>query len=185
MTEARSFAARIGSVPPADAAAPQPAHPARRRWLIAGTVLGAISLPTRAHHGWSGFDPQRPLYLEGQVLRVRWNNPHAELDIELPAGLKRPAGLERRPLPAQTAAIDGPALLSKAAVPSRPDRRWTIELAPLTRMQAWGVAEVQVGQTVAVVGFARRDTSGEPLVRAEYLFVGERSFGLRSSPAAG
>jgi hypothetical protein len=35
-----------------------------------------------------------------------------------------------------------------------------------------------------VVGFTYRDESGEPVLRAEYLFVGDRAYGLRSSPTA-
>jgi hypothetical protein len=59
-----------------------------------------------------------------------------------------------------------------------------VELAPLTRMDAWKVPELKVGDAVSVVGFTYRDESGEPVVRAEYLFVGDRAYGLRSSPAA-
>ena len=41
-------------------------------------------------------------------------------------------------LPAQTAPVDGPGLLKAARLPTRRDRRWEIELAPLSPMQAWG-----------------------------------------------
>jgi hypothetical protein len=84
---------------------------------------------------------------------VRWGNPHAELEIDLPARLEKPADLARRTLPAQSAQIDGPALLAQAAVPRRADRRWTVELAPLTRMEAWKVPKIEPGDTVSVVGF--------------------------------
>lgn len=156
----------------------------RRRLMAAAALAGIGVSPARAHHGWSGFDPDRPLYLEGRVDRVRWQNPHAELDIEIPAGLRLPPDLSKRALPAQTAQVDGPGLLSKAAVPRRADRRWTVELAPLTRMEAWSVPQVRPGDTVAVVGFTRRDEAGEPVLRAEYLFVGGKTYGLRSSPAS-
>jgi hypothetical protein len=63
-----------------------------------------------AHHGWSSFDQDRPIYLEGRVTQVpKWQNPHAELELEVPAGLKVPADLAQRPLPAQTAPVDGKA----------------------------------------------------------------------------
>lgn len=155
----------------------------RRRLMAAAALIGVGVAPARAHHGWSGFDPARPLYLEGRVERVRWQNPHAELDLEIPAGLALPSDLAKRPLPPQTAQVDGPGLLAKAAVPRRADRRWTVELAPLTRMEAWSVPRIQPGDTVAVVGFTRRDEAGEPVLRAEYVFVGGRAYGLRSSPA--
>jgi hypothetical protein len=86
-------------------------------------------------------------------------------------------------LPAQTAPVNGAALLAKAVVPTRKDRRWEIELAPLTRMQAWNVAEIKPGTAVSVLGFTLTGEKGEAVVRAEYLFVDGKVYGLRSSPA--
>lgn len=176
----RHGAAAVGDTPLAAGGA----RIGRRRLMTAAAIAGLGVAPARAHHGWSGFDPDRPLYLEGRVSKVRWQNPHAEIEIEIPAGLKKPADLTKRVLPPQTAQVDGPALLAKAAVPRRGDRRWTVELAPLTRMDAWKVPELKVGDAVSVVGVTYRDESGEPVLRAEYLFVGDRAYGLRSSPAA-
>ncbi|HYF44430.1 MAG TPA: DUF6152 family protein, partial [Ramlibacter sp.] len=48
----------------------------RRTFVIAAAALPGVSL---AHHGWSSFDQDRPVYLEGKVVRSRWQNPHAEL----------------------------------------------------------------------------------------------------------
>ena len=86
-----------------------------------GAILG-LALPARAHHGWSSFDQDRPIYLEGRVTKVRWQNPHAELELEVPPGLKVPADLGARAVPAQSAPVDGKALLSKAVVPNRKDK---------------------------------------------------------------
>lgn len=152
------------------------------------TVMGLALLPgllplARAHHGWSSFDQDRPIYLQGRVHSVRWQNPHAELVLELPASLSLPADLARRTLPAQSAPVDGKALLAKAQLPRRQDRRWEIELAPLSRMQAWKVAPLQVGDEIAVLGFTFQDEKGEAILRVEYLFVGSQVYGLRSSPA--
>jgi hypothetical protein len=175
----RQGAAAIGD----DVAVSGTARIGRRRLMAAAALVGVGVTPARAHHGWSGFDSARPLYLEGRVDRVRWQNPHAELDLEIPVGLKLPADFAKRVLPSQTAQVDGAALLAKATVPKRADRRWTVELAPLTRMEAWSVPRIQPGETVAVLGFTRRDEAGEPVLRAEYVFVGGRAYGLRSSPA--
>lgn len=154
-----------------------------RRRLMAAAALAGLGVPAaRAHHGWSGFDADRPLYLEGRVTRARWQNPHAEIELEIPAGLRTPPDLAKRPVPPQTASVDGARLLATAEVPRRRDRRWTVELAPLTRMDAWKVPEIRAGDTVSVVGFTYRDEQGEPVVRAEYLFVGDKAYGLRSSP---
>lgn len=145
-------------------------------------VAGAYR-PALAHHGWSSFDQDRPIYLEGTVVKSTWQNPHVELQIDLPAGLKVPADLARRAVPAQSAPVDGKALLAKAVVPTRQDKRWEIELAPLSRMQAWNVAEIKPGTTVAVLGFTLTSEKGEAVLRAEYLFVAGGTYALRSSPA--
>jgi len=152
----------------------------RRHLLLAAT---AWPLGVHAHHGWSSFDADRPIYLEGTARKVRWQNPHAELSLELAGGLKLPADLAQRPVPAQTAPVDGRALLAKAVLPTRKDRLWEVELAPLTRMQAWQVQEIQPGTQVSVVGFTLREEKGDPVLRAEYLYVDGKAYGLRSSPA--
>ena len=152
----------------------------RRHVLLAAT---AIPWGARAHHGWSSFDPDRPIYLEGTVRKVRWQNPHAELELETPAELKLPADLAQRVVPAQASPVDGKALLAKTVWPTRKDRRWEVELAPLTRMQAWQVQEIKPGTAVSVVGFTLREEKGDAVLRAEYLFVDGKAYGLRSSPA--
>ena len=156
----------------------------QRRAFVLTPLAAAATVPAWAHHGWSSFDQNRPLYLEGSVAQVAWRNPHAELKLDLPAaGLKLPADLASRPLPAQTAPVDGPALLKAAQLPTRPDRRWEIELAPLSRMQAWGVPELKVGDAIALIGFTFTGEKGDAVLRAEYLFAGGKTYGLRSSPA--
>jgi len=153
----------------------------QRRTLIAAAL--AAPLAARAHHGWSSFDQARPIYLEGRATKVAWRNPHAELALELPPDLKLPADLASRKLPAQSAGVDGPALLKAAQLPTRKDRVWEIELAPLTRMDAWKVPEIKVGDSVGVLGFTFAGEKGDAVLRAEYLFVGGQAYGLRSSPA--
>ena len=152
----------------------------RRRLLVAGSL--GLALPAWAHHGWSSFDQDRPLYLEGRATKVMWRNPHGELELELPENPTLPADLKQRALPKQSATVDGPGLLAKAQLPTRRDRKWTIELAPLTRLQAWGLDEIKPGTQVAALGFTFTGEKGDPVLRAEYLFVGGKVYGLRSSP---
>ena len=76
-----------------------------------------------------------------------------EFDLELKPDLKLPADLAGRALPAQQAQVDGAKLLAEARLPTRRDRLWHVELAPLTRMEAWGVPEIKPGAEVAVLGF--------------------------------
>ncbi len=154
----------------------------QRRVFIAMPLCA--SLPAWAHHGWSSFDLNRPIYLEGKVAQVAWRNPHVELKLDLPAaGLKLPADLGSRSLPAQAAPVDGPALLKAAQLPTRRDKRWEIELAPLSRMQAWAVPEIKVGDPLALLGFTFAGEKGEAILRVEYLFAAGKAYGLRSAPA--
>ena len=156
----------------------------RRRFVLAAVAATpfAASL-ARAHHGWSSFDQDRPIYLEGQVVSSKWQNPHAELVIELPPKPALPPDLKQRPVPAQSADVDGAALLARAVLPKRGDRRWELELAPLTRMSAWKVAEIKPGTRISAVGFTLKDEIGDAVMRVEYLFVDGKAYGLRSSPA--
>jgi len=152
----------------------------RRHLLLAAA---ALPWPTAwSHHGWSSFDQGRPLYLAGVARKVAWRNPHAEFDLELASDLKLPADLPRRPVPAQSASVDGAALFAAAQLPTRRDKVWHIELAPLTRMHAWKVAEIRNGDTVAMIGFTFAGEVGDAVLRVEYLFIGAESYGLRSSP---
>lgn len=157
----------------------------QRRQVLAIAVPGALMLgrPAWAHHGWSSFDQQRPLYLEGKAVQVAWRNPHAELTLERPANLQLPADLAQRQVPAQSSPVDGAALLQAARLPTRNDKRWTIELAPLTRLQAWGMPPITEGTDVAVLGFTFTGEKGDPVLRAEYVWVAGKAYGLRSSPA--
>ena len=153
-----------------------------RRHLLALAAVAFVPL-ARAHHGWSSFDQARPIWLEGTAQKVVWRNPHVEFDLQLPADLKLPADLAQRAVPAQSAAVDGAGLLKAAQLPTRKDRVWHIELAPLTRLEAWKVPEIKTGDTVSVLGFTFTGEKGEAVLRAEYVFVGGKAYGLRSSPA--
>ncbi|MEF7614811.1 DUF6152 family protein [Aquincola sp. MAHUQ-54] len=157
----------------------------RRRTVLAIGVPAALAMVRGAwaHHGWSGFDQQRPLYLEGKAAKVAWRNPHAELTLERAGDLRLPADLAQRALPAQSAPVEGPALLAAARLPTRTDKLWTVELAPLTRLEAWKMAPIAVGTPLAVLGFAAPGEKGEPVLRAEYVWVAGQVYGLRSSPA--
>lgn len=157
----------------------------RRQMIQMGGLWACSGLinPAWAHHGWSSFDQDRPIYLEGRAVAVTWRNPHAELVLEVLDGMGVPNDLAARKVPAQTADIDGAALLARAVVPTRRDRRWEIELAPMFRLGLWQVPEIRAGQTVALVGFTFKDEKGDPVMRGEYLFLNGVTYGLRSSPA--
>lgn len=156
----------------------------QRRHLLAFAAAGVMPpLVARAHHGWTGFDQDRPIYLEGKAETVAWRNPHAEMMLRVAPGLALPADLAKRSVPAQSASVDAARVLSTARLPTRKDPVWEIELAPLTRMEAWKVAEIKPGQQVAAIGYTFPAEKGEAVMRVEYLFVDGKAYGLRSSPA--
>ncbi len=159
-------------------------RPTRRQTLqlIASSAMPA-SLAAHAHHGWSSFDLDRPIYLEGKASKVKWQSAHTELMLELTPGLKLPADLASRSIPAQTAPVDAPALLKKAQLPKRADKTWEIELAPIFRMEAWKIAEIKNGQSLAVLGFTFKDEKGSATLRAEFLWIDGKTYALRSGPA--
>jgi len=146
-------------------------------------VLWGSALPALAHHGWGSFDSGRPIYLAGRVERARWSNPHVELVLACDDPLRVPANLAQRPVPSQRAAVDGAAVLARAVVPTRRERVWEVELAPLFRMQSWGVEAIAAGARVEVVGYTFPQERGEAILRAEYLFIDGKAYGLRSNPA--
>jgi Family of unknown function (DUF6152) len=155
----------------------------RRPLLVFGAAGLLLPALARAHHGWSGFDQDRPLYLEGKADKVTWRNPHAEVMLRLAPGLGLPADLPKRAVPAQSANVDAARVLGAARLPARKDAVWELELAPLTRMEAWKVAEIKAGQSLAVIGYTFPAEKGEAVLRVEYLFVDGKAYGLRSSPA--
>jgi Family of unknown function (DUF6152) len=153
-----------------------------RRFFLG--AASALWLPAAwAHHGWSSFDASRPLYLEGRAATVAWRNPHVEIGLEVSPGLKLPADLGKRTLPAQSAQVEGAKLLAAAQLPTRQDKLWQVELAPLTRMSAWQVEEIKPGQQLSMLGYTFEGEKGDPVLRVEYLWVGDKAYGLRSSPA--
>ncbi len=152
-----------------------------RRLLL--TAAAALPLAARAHHGWSSFDVARPIYLEGRAVNVAWRNPHAELDLDVAPDLKLPADLATRAVPAQSASVDGPGLLKAAQLPTRKDKRWHIELSPLSRLEAWKAAEIKNGDAISMLGFTFAGEKGDAILRVEYLWAGGKTYALRSSPA--
>ena len=158
------------------------------------TVRGPVPLPTKMErftvlvspHADKDARDQYELRTHKRLMDIL--NPtdktvDALMKLELPADPKLPPDLASRKLPAQSAGVDGPALLKAAQLPARKDRVWEIELAPLTRMDAWKVPEIKVGDTIGVLGFTFAGEKGDAVLRAEYLFIGGQVYGLRSSPA--
>ncbi len=156
----------------------------RRAFLMTLPASGmalAMAKNSLAHHGWSSFDESKPIYLEGKVKSLKWQNPHAEMTITLASDLKLPADLAKRAAPAQTNPVDGAKVLAGAALPKKRGD-WVLELSPMTRIEAWKISEPKVGDTIAAVGFTFKDEKGASIARIEYLIAGDKIYGLRSMP---
>jgi hypothetical protein len=156
----------------------------RRQLLAAMLAVPPLALFNRhafAHHGWSSFDEARPIYIEGRVKSVKWQNPHAELVITMSADTKVPPDLANRKMPAQSNRVDAQKILAAAVVPTRRGD-WTLELSPMTRIEAWKVAQPKIGDTVAAIGYTFKDEKGPAFSRVEYLLIGAQAYGLRSNP---
>ncbi len=145
---------------------------------VLSTFVATVAL---AHHGWSSFDETKPIYLEGVVKSVKWQNPHAEVTLEV-NGANAPAALTRFTIPKQSANVDAVTILGTAKAPTRKDKVWEIEFAPITRMEAWKIAPIKVGEKVAVVGYTFKDEKGEATLRVEFLIGNGKVTPLRSSP---
>lgn len=151
-----------------------------RRYFLHFMAGALVAAPALAHHGWSSFNQDRPLYLGGTLTSVRWQNPHAEAVLKVDT-TELPDGMATRTLPAQQQSVDTAGLLKKVQVPDNATGSWEIEFAPLSRMQQWGLTQApEVGDRVEVIGYALAD---ERVLRAEYLFIDGKAHGLRSSPS--
>ncbi len=150
----------------------------RKILFIVSSLIASIAF---AHHGWSSFDETKPIYVEGVVKSVKWQNPHAELMLEV-NGASAPAALTRFAIPKQSANVDAVAVLGAAKAPTRKDKVWDIEFAPLTRMDVWKVAPIKVGEKIAVVGYTFKDEKGDATLRVEFLIGNGKVTPLRSSP---
>lgn len=136
-----------------------------------------------AQSGWTGVDQAAPVYIEGIVRTTSWDAPRAELVVDVPADVTLPKGLESRTIPAQQSKIDSQALLSKTGLPPAARGAWTVELASVSRLEAWGLkAPIPVGQPIALVGYALPPPAKPRALRAEYIFIDGKVVPLRSNP---
>lgn len=147
-------------------------------FAITSALIANVAL---AHHGWSSFDETKPIYLEGTVKSVKWQNPHAEVMLEINRS-EPPAALARFAIPKQSAMVDAVTVIGSAKAPTRKDAVWEVEFAPLTRMDAWKVAPIKVGEKIAVIGYTFKDEKGEATLRVEFLIGNGKVTPLRSAP---
>src|SRR5215213_5554746 len=137
-----------------------------RRAVLALALAALLSVPAaEAHHGWSSYNTQAPLYLEGIVTEVQWRNPHPELVlvIDAPARAVDPS---RVTLPSDAGADLRDALTR--AQPAAPGR-YTLHLPPIARLERAGIsAPPRAGERLVAIAYASCSEAGT----ARVAFVG-------------
>jgi hypothetical protein len=52
---------------------------------LAAALLAALAIPAVAHHSYSMFDMQKTVVLDAEVVRFKWQNPHAFIEANVAA----------------------------------------------------------------------------------------------------
>lgn len=50
-----------------------------KKWILGALAAAAFAATAYAHHGWGSYDDKKPVKLEGPVLSLKYQNPHAEI----------------------------------------------------------------------------------------------------------
>jgi hypothetical protein len=51
------------------------------RYALPFLIATCIALPASAHHGWSSYDADNPMTIEGAIENVTLQNPHGEMTV--------------------------------------------------------------------------------------------------------
>ena len=98
------------------------------RSAIAAAAVVAVASIAQAHHGWSGYDSDKVLRLDGVIKEAGYEHPHGYIRLEVPGKvwtvvLAPPSRMENRGL-ARTALRPG----VKALVEGYPSRDDPVEM---------------------------------------------------------
>ncbi|MDF2960289.1 MAG: sle [Paenibacillus sp.] len=134
-----------------------------------------VTLPLKevnAHHGWIYFDTNRPYYLEGTVEDVDWRNPHPEIVLKVTQEVTIPRDVEQLPLPQELIDLNIRHTLDNLSVPENAVKNWNIILAPVNRLENWGMPEpVHPGNHIRAIGYISCDDPDE--FRPELLILSD------------
>ena len=96
--------------------------------MVAAACVAAVAMGALAHHGWSGYDGEKVLRLDGVIKEAGYEHPHGYVRLEVPGKvwtvvLAPPSRMENRGL-ARTALRPG----VKAVVEGYPARDDPVEM---------------------------------------------------------
>lgn len=144
---------------------------------LAGIGLLLAAGQARAHHAWRPFEGAPPLYLEGHVNTLLWNDPHPHLRLVHRPDARLPTDLRNREVLPHKETRRMEALIDRAVVPVF-ERAWRVELPTLAKLLEWGVQRPKMGNTLGVLGLPGPDVQDTATLQALILFVGKRGYPL-------
>ena len=162
---------------------------ARKKMLMVGLTVLFLTLafpaaPALAHHDWSAYDTSETVYLSGFVGDVSWQNPHPEVQLEVPNGLGVPEDLAATDISEELEKIGGRQSLERATVPEDAGGTWTVDLESPSFMEGVGMnAPPSVGESLQVVGFLNRQEPRTLRVESVILADGQ-TLSVRNSAVA-
>ncbi|MGE0746008.1 MAG: DUF6152 family protein [Rhodospirillales bacterium] len=97
-----------------------------RRMIAFAAAAALVPAVALAHHGWSSYDPNNALTLEGPIKSVKYQNPHGEIELahdgkDWLVVLAPPSRMERRGLPREMLEVGK--RVTVVGYPSRHDPR--------------------------------------------------------------
>jgi hypothetical protein len=108
--------------------------------------------PAAAHHGWGYYDTNGPLYIVGRVTAVNWRNPHPAVTIEARSA-PLPPSWANLPVPRPLRDLDFDDTLGRVK-PLGEAGAWTLELAPINRLENWGMPRPpRIGDEMVAIAF--------------------------------
>lgn len=146
---------------------------------LAGIGLLLVAARVRADHPWRPYEGAPPLYVEGEVNTLLWNDPHPHLRLVHRPPVRLPTDLRERKLLPHRDADRTRELLSRTVVPVF-ERAWRVELPTLAKLLLWGVERPMIGERVGVIGWPGPDVQGTSTVQAVVLFVDGQGYPLGS-----
>lgn len=127
---------------------------------IAALLLGTVTAPAHAHHGWDDFDTDRLYYLSGSVSEVRWGEPHSFFTVTVDEDM--PSDTPQLTLPEELQAPEDSAPIEVAPSYDGPHDALDVVIAPPSFTGPWGLDRpLRDGEQVELVGYVGRSHDDE------------------------